>query len=256
MMKPLLRAFSTALLGGAMLLAGAAGAAAGDGKIGLKFLGHATFEVTSPGGTTILLDPFLSKNPKTPEEYKDLGQYQPDAILVTYSHFDHVADAEAIAKASGAPIIGAYEHAGAMDVPKDQQKGGNVGGKYQVGDVTVHYVPAMHSSEPGGRPVGFVLEFGDGRTLYDTGDTWIFGDMALIEEIHSPDIVLLQAGGGPYNQDPEIARMAIDKYFDPEVVVPMHYGTFGVLANDADVEAALGDHPAVRIMQPGDSAEF
>jgi L-ascorbate metabolism protein UlaG (beta-lactamase superfamily) len=239
-------------LGFAAALAGKAKA----GEISVTWLGHATFEVVSPGGTTLLLDPFITKNPKTPKAMKDLARYKPDAILLTHSHFDHTADAVAIAKASGAKVIGVSDHLRGMDLDKKAALRGNPGGKHRIGDVTVHLVPAMHASAPGGRPVGFVIEFADGRTLYDTGDTWIFGDMALIQEIFQPEIILLQAGGGPYNQEPKIAALAIKKYFDPKVIIPMHYGTWPILAGEDEVERVFGADPRVRIMQPGETVKF
>ena len=227
------------------------------GKISVKWLGHATFEVTSPGGTKNLLDPFILKNPKTPKELKDLSLFKPDLILVTHSHFDHSADAVAIAKATGVKILGISDHMRALDRdPNKEVIRTNPGGKAKVKDVTVHVVPAMHSSSPGGRAAGDVLEFADGRTLYDTGDTWIFGDMALIQEIFKPNIILLQAGGGPFNQDPKIAALAIKKYFKPNVIIPMHYGTFGILASEADVKKEMGGDARVKFMQPGQTMEF
>ena len=210
------------------LVAGFAGPAPAAGEIKVTWIGHATFEVVSPGGTTLLLAPFILKNPKTP----------------------------AIAKASGAKVVGASDHVRTFKLPKGQGLRGNPGGKVKVGDVVIHFVPAMHSSTPGGRPVGFVLEFADGRTLYDTGDTGIFGDMELIQELHAPNIILLQAGGGPFNQDPKAAALAIKKYFKPDVIVPMHYGTFGILSDEAEVRAALGADSRVKMMQPGETAMF
>ncbi len=241
-----------------LLLAGIATTetSAADGKIDITFIGHAAFEVRSPGGTTLLIDPFITKNPVAPEEMKNLSKYKPEAILVTHSHGDHVGDTVAIAAATGAKVVGAWDHINSLDLADGQGVGGNPGGQVTIGDVVVHWVPAMHSSDPGGRPVGFVLEFADGRTLYHTGDTGIFGDMSLIQEIYDPNIILLQAGGGPFNQQPQHAALAIKKYFDPDIIVPMHYGTFDILADKAEVAAAFEDDSRVRMMQPGDSASF
>jgi L-ascorbate metabolism protein UlaG (beta-lactamase superfamily) len=249
------------MLAGAALLASLtpATAAAQSRPISVRWLGHATFEVTSSGGTRILIDPFISGNPTTPDSLKDLARYagaaKPAAVLVTHAHDDHSLDAKAIATRSGAQLISAYEWVNAQGLPAAQAMGGNVGGTFRVGDVTVHLVPAMHSSEPG-RALGFVLEFADGRTLYHTGDTWLFGDMALIQELYHPDVILLGVGGGPYTQKPSEARRAIAKYFRPKVIVPMHYGTFPPLANEAAVRAAFAGERRLRVMRPGESATF
>ena len=224
--------------------------------ITVQWLGHAAFEITSSGGTRILIDPFLSGNPSTPDSLKAISRYKPAAILVSHSHSDHALDAKAIAVSSGAMVISAYEWVNTLGLPERQAMGGNVGGTFKVGDVTVHIVPAMHSSDPGGRPVGFVLEFADGRTLYHTGDTWLFGDMALIQELYHPNIVLIGAGGGPYTQGPADARREIAKYFMPQVIVPMHYGTFPGLATEAQVRASFASDKRLQVMKPGESRTF
>ena len=134
--------------------------------------------------------------------------------------------------------------------------GGNVGGTFRVGDVIVHLVPAMHSSDPGGRPLGFVLEFTDGRTLYHTGDTWLFADMAIIEEIYHPSIILLNVGGGPFTQSPADARRAITMFFNPTAIVPMHYATFPGLATEVQVRSAFVRDARLRVMRPGERRAF
>jgi len=225
-------------------------------KIAVKWLGHATFEILSPGGTRLLVDPFITGNPKTPATLKNLDDYKPHAILVSHSHFDHMADVAVIATKAQAKVIGTYELVSKLGVGKHLQRGGNVGGTFKIGDVSVHLVPAMHSSSPGGRPVGFVIRFSDGRSIYHTGDTWIFSDMALIQAIYKPTIILMQAGGGPYNQDPKVAALAVKKFFRPKVIVPMHYGTFGILASEADVKKAFGKDKRLKIMQPGQTLEL
>lgn len=248
------------LLGVAALGSLSAAASAQARKpIAIRWLGHAAFEIVSPGGTRLLLDPFLTANPTTPDSLKDLARYagpaKPAAVLVTHSHDDHSLDAKRIAQSSGAKLISAYEWVNAQGLPAAQAMGGNPGGTMQVGDVTIHLVPAMHSSEPG-RPLGFVLQFADGRTLYDTGDTWIFGDMSLIQELFHPSIILLGVGGGPYTESPAVARRAVQKYFSPQVIIPMHYATFPGLATEAQVRAAFAGDRRLRVMTPGQQLVF
>jgi L-ascorbate metabolism protein UlaG (beta-lactamase superfamily) len=229
--------------------------------IQVRWLGHAAFEVVSAGGTRILIDPWLAQNPATPDSLKPTARWtgeatRPAAILVSHSHPDHSADAKPIAEATGAKVISTFEYVSSLSLPEAQSLGGNVGGQFRVGDVTVHLVPAMHSSAPGGRPLGFVLEFADGRTLYHTGDTWIFGDMSLIHERYRPDIILLNVGGGPYTQDPRTAALAIRKYFRPRTIVPMHFATFPALSNEQQVRAAFGTDGRVTFMRPGEVRRF
>jgi len=238
---------------------GAQGTAARHSDISVHWLGHAAFEVVSAGGTRMLIDPFLTGNPTTPDSLKKLTRYsgalKPAAILVSHSHFDHVQDAKAIATSSGAKVIGPYELVASLGLPEAQAVGASPGGSIKVGDVTVHVVPAMHSSEPG-RPVGFVLEFADGRSIYHTGDTWLFGDMSLIQELYHPSIILLCVGGGPYTEDPKSAALAVRKYFHPTTIVPMHYATFPGLATAAEVRAAFAGDKRVVIMTPGQTRQF
>ena len=230
--------------------------AAGRKEFKVTWLGHAAFEVVSAGGTRLLIDPFLTKNPATPEAFRDLARYKVDAILVSHSHSDHSGDAVDIAKASGAPVIGTFDYVSGLGLPEKQVMGGNVGGTFAVGDVKVHLVPAMHSSDPGGRPLGFVVTFADGRTLYHTGDTWIFGDMALIQEVFRPSVILLNVGGGPYTEDPKTAALAIRKYFNPETIVPMHFATFPGLATEAEVRAAFREDRRLQVLKPGETKTF
>lgn len=242
------RAVATLLLACAASLGARSPAPA---PIQVTWLGHACFLVVSPGGTQVLIDPWIKGNPATPDSLQDLSRYHPNVILVSHSHFDHSKDAKEIALASGAPVVAAYGWMATLGLPEKQQLGGNVGGTMKVGDVTIHLVPAQHGSVPDGQPVGFVLEFSDGRSLYHTGDTWIFGDMALIQELYHPNIVLLNVGGGPFTEDPRTAALAIKKYFQPDVIVPMHYGTFGVLAQEADVRAAFSGDRRLQILAIG-----
>jgi L-ascorbate metabolism protein UlaG (beta-lactamase superfamily) len=223
----------------------------------ITWLGHAAFEVVSPGGTKLLIDPFLKENPSTPPTFKDLSRYKPDAILLTHSHGDHLGDTVEIAKLSKAKVIsinmpGFFEKIG---LTEEMLMTCNVGGTLSVGDVKIHVVPAMHSGEAG-RPVGYVLEFADGRSVYHQGDTWVFGDMALIQEFYHPDVILLNVGGRAYNQSPEVALKAVNRYFRPSVIIPMHYASFPEMASEAEVRAALGQDRRVIFMKPGETRTF
>ena len=222
----------------------------------VTWLGHAAFEIISPGGTRILIDPWLKQNPQTPAIFKDLSRYHPAAILVSHSHFDHSQDAIEIAQESGAPVVSSGDWVEKLGLPEKQQLGCNIGGTIPIGDVTIHVVPAMHSSEPSGRPVGFVLTFSDGRSVYHTGDTWIFGDMALIEELYHPVVILQNVGGGYWGSDPKTAALGIKKYFKPEVIVPMHFGTLPPLAKEVDVRAAFLHDSRLIVMIPGETRSF
>jgi len=222
----------------------------------LRWLGHAAFEITSPGGTRLLIDPFITSNPATPAELKDLSRYEhadkPAAILVSHSHGDHAGDAKAIAQRAGAPVIGMVEVVASLALPEPLGNGGNVGGAFTVGDVTVNLVPATHSSQ-NGSAIGFVIELASGKTIYHTGDTWIMSDMALIEEVHHPSLILICCGGGPYTQNPRVAALSIRKFFKPVAIVPMHFGTFPVLEGEADVKKAFAGDSRLVLMRPGDT---
>jgi L-ascorbate metabolism protein UlaG (beta-lactamase superfamily) len=250
----------------ALLLAAASGATvpgahpAAPAPIRVRWLGHAAFQVTSPGGTRLLIDPWLLENPSTPAAYRDTTywmqpEHRPVAILVTHPHSDHDADVALLARVTGAKVVAVGDHIEAMHIPEGGYLSINIGGVQQVGDVQIHAVPAMHSSTPG-RALGFVLRFADGRSLYHTGDTWVFGDMALIERFHHPEIILVAAGGGRAGEDPATAAYAIRTYFHPKIVVPMHWGTMPWLATEADVRAAFRGDDRVRLMTPGQESAF
>jgi L-ascorbate metabolism protein UlaG (beta-lactamase superfamily) len=259
-----MRFFKTPLLIFALLIAPLLGghAQAQQNKtkkdIQITWLGHAAFEIVSAGGTRILIDPFLKENPATPPEFKDLARYKPNYILVTHSHGDHMGDAIGIAKASKAKLVTVnfptlFQK---EELPDELIQTVNVGGTVALGDVTVHVVPAMHGSEPSGRPVGFVIEFSDGRSVYHQGDTWIFGDMALIQEFYHPTIILMNVGGKAYGQSPQVALTAINKYFKPQIIIPMHYASLPTMSTEAEVRAAIEKDKRVQFMKPGQTKTF
>ena len=221
-------------------------------------LGHSAFEIVSPGGTDIMIDPFLTKNPATPTQLKDLAHYHPGYVLVTHSHGDHLGDAIELAKMSKAKLVcvAMPEAFKSGELPRELFEGVNVGDLVKAGDVKIHVVPAMHSSEPSGRPVGFVLEFADGRSVYHEGDTWIFGDMALIQEFYHPNIILMPVGAVADGQMPQMAWLAVTRYFKPEVVIPMHYGALPGSSTEEDLRKVFGKDPRVVFMKPGETKSF
>jgi L-ascorbate metabolism protein UlaG (beta-lactamase superfamily) len=228
-------------------------------KVKLQWLGHAAFQITSPGGTVVLIDPWISKNPSTPQHLKDITRYHPDAIILSHSHADHVGDALTIAKSNQVKIISARMTAvyPASVLPDSLQTIFNVGGTVTVGDIKISCVPAMHSSDFGGRPIGIVLSFTNGEVIYHTGDTWIFGDMALIQEFYKPTIILLTVGGGAFVQDAATARTAIKKYFKPKFILPMHYGEEPFnLATEKQVKTVFKNDKRIIFIQPGEERNF
>ncbi len=242
----------------------------GKGKVEITWYGHAAFGVKTPGGTVILIDPWLS-NPKAPE--KGLADSIPkvDYILISHGHFDHVGDAVAIGKRTGAKLITNFELGAALvaaGYPKENaglDTVGNMGGAIQAGDATVIMVPAIHSSgfadaeghnQVGGNPMGFVIKVKDGPTLYHTGDTDVTQDMRLIPERYGAIDVMMACIGGHFTMDPKGAALAAEMV-KAKTVIPMHFGTFPVLTGTPEeLKAALKGRAKVDVLVPGKPMMF
>jgi len=257
------------------------------GKVEVLWLGQSTFKITTPGGKVIVTDPFLTGNPKTPAEYKDLAKLgKVDLILVSHGHGDHVGtvgrtdgscDAADLAKRTGAKV---YGPAGLIQTMIDlgwltaeQAVRFGKGGKVQpLGpQITITQVRAEHSSEltvtdpatkksttlPGGEPAGFIIQVENGFKIYHMGDTGIFGDMKLIADYYKPDLILMPIGGH-FVMDPQDAAYATREWLKPKFVIPMHYGTTQVLkGTPQEYMAALGQTSTkVFAINPGDRLEF
>ena len=241
-----------------------------QGHTEVTWYGHAAFVVRTPGGTVLAIDPWFS-NPTSPA--KDAANTIPkvDYILVSHGHFDHVGDAIALAKRTGAKLISNGDLGRALveaGYPKDQagfETLGNVGGRIQAGDATVTMVQAVHSSEfqdaqgqshPGGSPMGFVIQVKGGPTLYHTGDTDVTVEMRQVPERYGKVDVMMACIGGHFTMDPAGAALAAS-YVKPKVVVPMHFGTYPVLTGTPQqLEAALKGRAKVMALQPGKPATF
>lgn len=268
MIKQYIRVCATAFV---LALLGATQAFAAD----VLWYGQSAFKITSPSGKVILIDPFITKNPKTPDELKDLGKLGPvDMILVTHGHGDHVGDTVEIAKMTGAKVLmnadmgRTFASLGWLDYK--QMIRFNKSGPVKVAGITITMVRAEHSSEishkdhdgketmhPGGEPSGYIVELENGKTIYHAGDTGVFADMAFIGSYYNPAVALLPIGGH-FTMDPAHAAYAVKNLLKTKTVVPMHYGTFPPLkGTPEEFIAALGDFKTnVVVMQPGDTRTF
>jgi L-ascorbate metabolism protein UlaG (beta-lactamase superfamily) len=216
------------------------------GKTEITFYGQSAFKVTTPGGKVMLIDPWIT-NPANQSGKADLAKLDKvDLIFVTHGHFDHVGNAVAIAKKTGAKLVAPYGLSRALvdyaGFPKKQagyDTMGNYGGELTLlnGEVKVAFIPAVHDSAdltvpgtagkpakqvPGGNPAGFLISIKGGPVIYHTGDTDLFSDMALIKTFHPVDIMLVCIGDH-FTMGPARAAQAV-RLVDPKLVVPMHYG--------------------------------
>jgi L-ascorbate metabolism protein UlaG (beta-lactamase superfamily) len=202
----------------------------------ITWLGHATVLITTPKGTTILIDPFIEHNPKFPKGYKLPEQI--DLLLLTHGHMDHIADAVPVAKKHGAQTFGMVELIGWLDskgLDSEKSTGMNIGGSHTHADVTFTMTEARHSSsaEDGGKivycgdPAGYVISIDGGAVLYHAGDTAVFSDMQLIRELHHPTLAMLPIGDH-YTMGPKAGAMAA-KFVGAKAVLPIHWGTFPAL---------------------------
>ena len=226
--------------------------------VDIVWLGHGSFELTLESGEVILIDPWVTGNPKYPAAHKIK---RVDAILITHGHFDHTADVIHLAKEFNAPVVGIHEVGewlGTKGVTTI--RGMNKGGTQQVGSVAVTMTHAIHSSsvtENGqivylGEAAGYVMTFADGSVAYFAGDTTVFGDMALIAELYRPDLAFLPIGDH-YTMGPREAAVAC-RLVKAKTVFPMHWGTFPALTGTPEMLAELvKDQPDVRVLsvEPG-----
>lgn len=217
----------------------------------VRFLGHAAFEIK--GSKTILIDPFLKDNPKAAAKPEEL---EADLILVTHAHGDHVGDAVEIAKRTGAKIVAMFDVANYISQQADgiEVVGMNYG-PTEVDGVSIVQVPAWHSSSDGvhsiGNPCGYIIKL-DGKTLYHAGDTFVFLDMKLFNELYGPIDLAMLPIGGHFTMGPREAAKAVE-LLEPKKVVPMHYGTWPPIASDPEeFKRLVGGKAEVVIMKPGE----
>lgn len=213
-----------------------------DTKIKGYWLGHSAFKFISPNGNIIFIDPFLKDNPSTPDNLKLVTEA--DFILLTHGHEDHVGDTLEIAAATGCKVLGIPELMGLLKkhgLKEEQAIEFNKGGTVHFDDFSVTMVSANHSSsfrgEYAGDPAGLVLSFEDDLCVYHMGDTNMFSDLSLYGELYEPHIVLAPIGDH-YTMGPEEAAYAVEMV-NPDLAIPIHYGTWPPLAGDPEVFKAV-----------------
>jgi L-ascorbate metabolism protein UlaG (beta-lactamase superfamily) len=247
------------------------------GTTTITWFGHACVEVLTPGGKTILFDPWFG-NPRSPRSVESVVRC--DLMLVTHGHHDHLgaapgqvrtADALAIARRTKPAWPCMHELSLWLE---DRLAGAgvgiigmNAGGTVEAAGLRVTMVPAVHSagdwSAEGegplylGEPVGFVVELEDGSRIYHAGDTTVFGDLRLIGELYRPNLAILPIGGH-YTMGPREAALAVE-LLGVQEVMPVHYGTFPILTGTPDeLREALAARglAAVHVHSPEPGAPF
>lgn len=229
----------------------------------ITWFGHSAFRLEIKGAV-ILIDPFISENELCPVSVEEAGEGATH-ILLSHGHSDHFGDTVKIAKKTGAIVVanfelGTYaEKEGVKDV-----KSMNPGGEIDLGPFRVAMTYAIHSSSAGedgkpiylGQPAGLVVMADNEPTLYHAGDTDIFADMALINEFYRPQIGCIPVGD-VYTMGAKKAAFAVDRYFNFESVIPIHYATFPMLDQTPDkfLQEMKGSKTKVLALRPEESID-
>jgi L-ascorbate metabolism protein UlaG (beta-lactamase superfamily) len=223
----------------------------------LTWHGHANFQIQYDG-INIIVDPFFTGNPKATRKPDAIDK--PDIVAVTHMHGDHSGDAVTLVKNTGAFLascVGVGEQFQSQGVPTEQIINGHgfqIGGTVACKGVSITMTQAFHTID-GVAPVGYIFTVPGGYTVYHAGDTGIFSTMGIFGELYAIDLALLPAGGC-YTMDMTQAACAA-RLLKAKAVIPMHWGTFPVLAQNMDgfPAAVAKQAPGCRcvIMQPGET---
>lgn len=227
----------------------------------LTWLGHATFQITTPTGRVILIDPWVESNPMCPADLKKFDRL--DTLLITHAHFDHIADAVDLANKFQPQVVAIFETCLWLESKGVKNTSGmNKGGTQKVGEIEVTMTHAVHSCGIldgeeiiyGGEACGYVLRLPGGLTLYHSGDTAVFGDMKLIGDLYAPQLTLLPIGDH-YTMGPREAALAI-RLLGARHVVPMHFGTFPALTGQPERLREITEDISgleIHTLKPGES---
>ena len=248
------------------------------GKTELFWFGQAGFKIETPGGKTIVIDPWLTGGPKTPAPYKTdisaLGKV--DLLLVTHAHVDHIGDAPAIAKAQNTVLYGPGDMMTPLNTlgvlpPTLTHRFNKSGSVTPLPGIKVTAVKAEHSSllvvnnpttgkpesHPAGEAMGYIIQLENGFKIWHMGDTGLFGDMKFIYDHYKPDLVLIPIGGN-FTMDPQDAAFAVKNWVPAKNVIPIHYGS-NPLAKGTSAEfldAMKGSNSKITVITEGQTVEF
>ena len=220
--------------------------------VDIRWLGHACFQLEA-GGTTVLVDPFLTGNPSAAASADEV---EPDVILLTHGHADHFGDVVDIATRTGATVVAITELADELSNSLENVLDPNLGGSVKFDWGWVKLVPAWHTAvSPSGTPhtpAGLLIHIGD-RLIYHLGDTCLFSDLQLIAQRGDKVDLALVPIGGHYTMDRFDAVTAVH-FINPQQVIPCHYNTFPPIETDAqafkqDVQDA--GFSEVVVLEPG-----
>lgn len=203
------------------------------------WFGHSCFRIET-GSSVVLIDPFLKGNPTF--EKSGIDWQVPVSgvthVALTHGHDDHLGDTAEVCKRTGATLFAVFELAMHLSTKgAEKLEPMNTGGTVASKDFDLTFVPAQHSSSSGGvyfgNPCGIVLTPKEGPTVYHMGDTDVFGDMALINELYRPEVGIVPIGDR-FTMGARTAAHACKTYFDFKTVFPAHYGTFPIIDQTAD----------------------
>jgi L-ascorbate metabolism protein UlaG (beta-lactamase superfamily) len=222
----------------------------------LTWFGHSTFRLDF-ADKVVLIDPFFTGNPAF-DGSRDQATEGVTHILITHGHGDHVGDAAEISKATGAKVVTNFDLC--MYLMKQGVENFdpmNTGGTIDAGGFTVTMVRADHSAGlvemgvnfPLGSANGLIVKAPGEPTVFHMGDTDIFGDMGLIAEIHQPDVAMVPIGDR-FTMGPDVAALAVQRFFKLKAAIPCHYGSFPIIEKTADRFVAALDGKGTQVVVP------
>ena len=221
----------------------------------LTFHGQSTFTVETADGTRLVIDPFFDDSPVSDIRRAEAGPV--DYVLCTHGHFDHFADAIPLLRETGATLVSTFEivsFAETQGIANVHPL--HIGGGHDFPFGRAKMTPAIHGGQVHGDatgqfttvPGGFLLHI-DGKRIHHAGDTALTLDMQLLRG--KVDVAILPIGDN-FTMGPEDAAEAVG-FIEPEVVIPMHYNTWPLIAQDPErFRDLVGDRARVQVMDPGD----